>query len=89
VNGAAEIAFRGGKRRIGVPPPTVFLRVDFRRGEDRMRVSIGHGIVAVITGLVMAGLLVLGIFGDKGLYELTQLRGELHRLSDQVERLKE
>lgn len=54
-----------------------------------MRVSITHGIVAVITGLVMAGLLVLGVFGDKGLYELTQLRGELHRLSDQVERLKE
>ena len=54
-----------------------------------MRVSLKHGFVAVLTGLVMVGLLVVGIFGDKGFLDLGQLRGELQQLREQVERLKE
>jgi cell division protein FtsB len=53
-----------------------------------MRVSLKHGLVAVLTGLVLVGLLAVGIFGDKGLVDLGQLRGELHRLNGEVERLK-
>jgi cell division protein FtsB len=54
-----------------------------------MRMSLKNALVAVVTGLVMVGLLVVGIFGDKGLADLQQLRGELHRINEQVDRLKE
>jgi cell division protein FtsB len=64
------------------------LRVVFRKGGGT-RVSLKYAIVTVITGLAMVGLLVFGIFGEKGLTDLNRLKGELRQMNQQIDRLKQ
>jgi cell division protein FtsB len=53
------------------------------------RVSVKGAIVALITGLAMVGLLVVSIFGEKGLTDLNQLKGELHQIKEHITRLEQ
>jgi cell division protein FtsB len=53
------------------------------------QVSLKYAIVSVITGLAMVGLLVFGLFGEKGFTDLNRLKGELGRMNHQIDRLKQ
>jgi cell division protein FtsB len=52
-------------------------------------VSLKCAIFSVITGLAMVGLLVFGLFGEKGFTDLNRLKGELRRMNQQIDRLKQ
>lgn len=51
--------------------------------------SLKCAIFSVITGMAMVGLLVFGLFGEKGFTDLNRLKGELRRMNQQVDRLKQ
>lgn len=51
--------------------------------------SVKYAICAVATGLVMVGVLVVSIFGDKGFADLNQLKGELEEMNHQNAQLEQ